>query len=173
MEYHDTKWGIPCHDERELFKMLILEGQQAGLSWLTILRKTDSLSAAYDNFDPEKMAKYGERKIASLMENPGVIRNRLKIMTAVTNARAYLALKNEHGSLDKFLWSYVDNRPIVNNWKPEEKLPASTPLSDTISRELKKRGFKFVGSTIIYSFLQAVGLINDHVAGCAFKKADS
>jgi DNA-3-methyladenine glycosylase I len=166
VDYHDNEWGRPVHDDRELFEKLILDGAQAGLSWITILKKRDAYRKAFDNFDPEKIALYDDVKIAELMVNEGIVRNRLKINAAVTNAQAYLRLVKEHGSLDKFLWSYVDNKPIVNHFKTMAEIPASTPLSDRISNDLKKLGFKFVGSTIIYAFMQAVGMVNDHVKDC-------
>jgi DNA-3-methyladenine glycosylase I len=150
--------------------MLILEGKQAGLAWITILRKMDSLCQAFDNFDPEIIVTYSEDKINALLQNPGIIRNRLKVQAVLTNAQAYLDLLDKVGSLDRFLWDYVNNRPIINNWTDLTQIPATSPLSDQISRDLKKLGFKFVGSTIIYSFLQAVGLVNDHLKNCHFKK---
>jgi DNA-3-methyladenine glycosylase I len=165
MEYHDKRWCKPCHDERELFKMLILEGFQAGLSWATILKKEEAFIAAFDGFDSEIIAQYDEKKIASLMENPLIIRNRLKIQSTVTNAAASLKL----GSLDSFFWSFTDGKIIDNNLKEVDIPPAYSPLSDMVSKELKSRGFKFVGSTIIYSYLQAIGIINDHIDTCAFK----
>lgn len=164
--YHDKEWGRPLHDDRRLFEMLILEGMQAGLSWITILRKRENFRRAFDGFDPAKVAEYGEKKIAGLLADEGIIRNRLKINAAVTNARAFLEVQREFGSFDSFIWSYVDNTPIVNSPKTLADVPASTPLSDRISRDLKKRGFKFVGSTIVYSFMQAVGMVDDHVISC-------
>ncbi|MDR1607931.1 MAG: DNA-3-methyladenine glycosylase I [Deltaproteobacteria bacterium] len=168
-KYHDVQWGVPCHDDRELFKMLILEGKQAGLAWITILRKIDTLTKAFNNFNPERIAKYNQKKIDSLLLDPGVIRNRLKVMAVVANARAYLELRAKDSSLDNFFWAYVDGEPIVNNWQSMNEMPVNSPLSDKISRDLKKLGFKFVGSTIVYSFLQAVGVINDHLVSCHFK----
>lgn len=164
--YHDNEWGRPEHDDRKLFEMLILEGMQAGLSWITILKKRENFRRAFDNFDPEKVAEYGDKKISELLGNTGIIRNRLKINAAVANARAFLEVKREYGSFDKFIWSYVGYTPIVNRPKTLADVPASTPLSDKISADLKKRGFKFVGTTIIYSFMQAVGMVDDHVADC-------
>ncbi|MDR3050347.1 MAG: DNA-3-methyladenine glycosylase I [Oscillospiraceae bacterium] len=163
--YHDVQWGKPCHDERELFEMLILEGAQAGLSWATLLHKRENYRAAFDGFDPAIIAAYGEDKAQALLQNPGIIRNRLKVSAAITNARAALKL----GSLNDFLWSYVHGAPIVNHWEHTRDVPVTTPLSDRISRDLKKLGFKFVGSTIVYSYMQAVGLVNDHLAWCAFR----
>ena len=164
-EYHDTQWGKPCHDERALFEMLILEGAQAGLSWSCILNKRENYRAAFDNFDVRKVAKYDERKIAELLQNPGIVRNSLKVNAAVKNAQAVLRL----GGLNDFLWAYVDGVPIVNHWERQENMPANTPLSDKISKDIKKLGFTFVGSTIIYSYLQAAGIVNDHVAWCGFR----
>lgn len=164
--YHDNEWGRPEHDDRKLFEMLILEGMQAGLSWITILKKRENFRRAFDNFDPKKIAGYGDRKIAALLEDPGIIRNKLKINAAVANAKAFLEIQREYGSFDKFIWSYVDNTPIVNRPRTLADVPASTPLSDRISKDLKKRGFRFVGTTIIYSFMQAVGMVDDHVVSC-------
>jgi DNA-3-methyladenine glycosylase I len=164
-EYHDTQWGKICHDERELFEMLILEGAQAGLSWSCILHKRENYRTAFDNWDVEKIAAYDETKVAELLQNPGIVRNRLKINAAVTNAQAVLRLDG----LDKFLWEYVDGKPIINAWERQEEMPATSPLSDKISKDMKALGFKFVGSTIVYSYLQSVGIINDHMAWCAFR----
>lgn len=164
--YHDNEWGKPLHDDRRLFEMLILEGMQAGLSWITILKKRENFRRAFDDFDPVKVAGYGEEKITALLTDEGIIRNRLKINAAVTNARAFLEIQREYGSFDSFIWSYVDDTPIVNAPKTLADVPVSTPLSDRISRDLKKRGFKFVGTTIIYSFMQAVGMVDDHVSDC-------
>lgn len=164
--YHDNEWGVPLHDDRRLFEMLILEGMQAGLSWITILRKRESFRRAFDNFDPKKVAKYGDKKIAELLSNPEIIRNRLKINAAVTNAREFLKIREEFGSFDTFIWGFVGGEPIVNRPKTLADVPATTPLSDKISAELKRRGFKFVGSTIVYSFMQAVGMVDDHLVSC-------
>ncbi len=164
--YHDNEWGTPVHDDRKLFEMLILEGMQAGLSWITILRKRENFRKAFDNFDPEKIANYGDKKITDLLSDAGIIRNRLKINAAVANAQAFLEIRREFGSFDKFIWEFVENAPIINHPKTLSDVPASTPLSDKISAELKKRGFKFVGSTIIYSFMQAVGMVDDHLTSC-------
>lgn len=166
--YHDTEWSKPVHDDRQLFQMLLLEGQQAGLSWEIILRKRATLYEAFDSFDPNLIAVYDDKKIASLLANPGIIRNKLKINAAITNAQAYFKLCEEHGSLDSFLWSYVNFKPIDNRFVSQEQIPATSPLSDLISRDLRKCGFKFIGSTIIYSFLEAVGIINDHLLSCDF-----
>ncbi len=164
--YHDNEWGIPEHDDHKLFEMLILEGMQAGLSWITILRKRENFRAAFDNFDPEKVSAYDETKITELLQNSGIIRNRGKITAAITNAQHFLDIQREYGSFDAFIWNYVDNSPIINKFKTLEEVPAKTKLSDKISAELKKRGFKYVGSTIIYSFMQAVGMVNDHIESC-------
>lgn len=164
--YHDNEWGVPLHDDRRLFEMLILEGMQAGLSWITILRKRESFRRVFDNFEPAKVAKYGDKKIAGLLSNSDIIRNRLKINAAVTNAKAFIEVQKEFGSFDKYIWSFVDNKPIVNRPKTLADVPATTPLSDKISAELKRRGFKFVGSTIVYSFMQAVGMVDDHLISC-------
>ncbi|MCU0247513.1 MAG: DNA-3-methyladenine glycosylase I [Bryobacter sp.] len=160
--YHDTEWGVPSHDERHLFEMLCLEGAQAGLSWLTILKKREGYRRAFDHFDASKMARYTEARKAKLLLDPGIVRNRLKIAAFVTNAQAYLEL----GSLDRFLWDFVDGRPVVNHWRTIKEVPPSTALSDRISKELKRRGFRFVGSTIIYAWLQAVGVVDDHTLDC-------
>jgi DNA-3-methyladenine glycosylase I len=167
--YHDSEWGAPCHDERRLFKMLILEGKQAGLSWYGILKKMDTLSAAFDDFDPQKLAAYDAAKVARLLQDPGIIRNRLKVNAAITNAKAYFKLCEPHGSLDKYLWGVIGGRQVTGNWETQDQVPATSPLSDEISRDLKQLGFKFVGSTIIYSYLQAVGVVNDHLISCAFR----
>ncbi|MDP0498040.1 MAG: DNA-3-methyladenine glycosylase I [Verrucomicrobiota bacterium JB024] len=164
--YHDEEWGVPVHDDLHLFQMLQLEGMQAGLSWSTILAKRESMHAAFADFVPEKLVRFDQRKVEALLQNPGIIRNRLKVNSAITNARAYLELVEQEGPLDAFLWRYVDGKPIVNGWTELSQIPAKTPLSDTISRDLKKRGFKFVGSTIIYAFMQAVGMVNDHMVSC-------
>ena len=164
--YHDFEWGRPVHDDRKLFEMLILEGAQAGLSWITVLKKREAYRTAFDGFDPEKVALYDEAKIEELMKNEGIIRNRLKINAAVINARLFLDVQKKYGSFDKFIWGYVDNTPIVNHVERVEDVPAATPVSDKISKDLKKMGFKFVGSTIIYAFMQATGMVNDHVKDC-------
>ena len=163
--YHDREWGVPVHDDHQLFEFLILEGAQAGLSWDTILRKRDAYRVAFDNFDPKKIAKYSEARIAELIENGGIIRNRLKIASAVTNARAFLAVSREFGSFDKYIWSFVEGKPIINKRKGGD-VPATSAISDAISTDLKKRGFKFVGSTIMYAFMQATGMVNDHLVSC-------
>jgi DNA-3-methyladenine glycosylase I len=164
--YHDEEWGVPEHDDRSLFEKLILDGAQAGLSWLTILKKRDGYRQAFDGFDPDKIARYSERRIERLLADPGIVRNRLKVQSAVGNAQAYLKLLDELGSFDRYLWQFVDGRTIRNRWRTIAELPASSPQSDAMSRDLKRRGFKFVGSTICYAFMQATGMVNDHLVGC-------
>jgi len=166
VQYHDEEWGVPVHDERLLFEFLVLEGAQAGLSWLTILKKRENYRAAFDQFNPQKIALYDEKKIAELMQNSGIIRNRLKIEATVINARAFLEIQAKHNTFDSFIWNFVDGKPIVNRWKNIKEIPPKTPLSDAISKELKKKGFKFVGSTILYSHMQATGMVNDHTTDC-------
>jgi len=170
VDYHDNEWGRPVHDDRKLFEMLILEGAQAGLSWITVLKKRENYRKAFDNFEPAKVALYGDEKIAELLNNEGIIRNRLKVNSAVINAKLFLEIAEKHGSFDKFIWSYVDNKPIVGHWESMYDLPPTTAISDKISKDLKKMGFKFVGSTIIYSFMQATGMVNDHVKDCFIYK---
>ena len=167
--YHDTEWGKPIHDDRLLFEFLILEGMQAGLSWITILKKREAFRAAFENFEPERVAGFDRAKVEELMQNPAIVRNRRKIESAVKNAQQFLEIQKKFGSFDKFIWSYVDGEPIVNYPKTSADVPATSELSDRISRDLKKFGFSFVGSTIIYSFMQAVGMVNDHVDDCDFK----
>ena len=162
--YHDREWGVPLHDDRGLFEFLILEGAQAGLSWETVLQKRDNYRAAFDNFNASSIAGYDARKIKQLLGNPGIIRNRLKIASAIVNAKAFLAVQQEFGSFDEYVWRFVDNRPIRR--KRGATVPASTPVSDALSKDLSKRGFKFVGSTICYAFMQAVGMVNDHDYTC-------
>ena len=164
--YHDTEWGVPVHDDRLLFELLILEGAQAGLSWITILRKRESYREAFDGFDPERVARYRKARVEKLLANPGIVRNRLKVESTVTNAKAFLAVQKEFGTFDRFIWQLVGGKPRKNAWKSLAELPATTPESDAMSKELKRRGFKFVGSTICYAFMQAVGMVNDHVVGC-------
>lgn len=168
--YHDTEWGVPSHDDRYIFEMLILEGFQAGLSWNTILQKRENFRKAFDNFDYRKMAEYDEMKLNELLKNEGIIRNRLKINSTVTNARAFMKVQQEFGSFAKYIWNFTDNKRIINKWKELSEVPATSELSDKISKDLKKRGFKFVGSTIIYSFLQAIGIIDDHLISCPYKR---
>ena len=171
MAYHDREWGVPLHDERALFEFLILEGAQAGLSWLTILNKREGYRRAFDHFDVERVARYGEREVARLLADPGIVRNHLKIAAAIGNARATLKIREEFGGLDAFFWRFVDGRPIQNAWPDHAHIPASTPLSDTLSKDLKARGFKFVGSTIMYAHMQATGMVNDHTVDC-FRHAE-
>ena len=166
IEYHDKEWGIPVHDDRKLFEMLILEGAQAGLSWITILRKRDNYRKAFDNFDAHKIAKYNKRKIEQLLKNEGIVRNKLKINAAVINAKAFLKIKEEFGTFDKFIWQFVSGKPITNKRKSMKDIPAKTNESDAMSKDLLKRGFKFTGSTICYAFMQAVGMVNDHIVDC-------
>jgi DNA-3-methyladenine glycosylase I len=166
VQYHDDEWGVPVHDDRRLFEMLILEGAQAGLSWITILRKRPAYRAAFDRFDPKKVARFDGRRKQALLRNPGIVRNRLKIDAAVANARAFLAVQREFGSFDAFVWQFVDGKPLVNRPASMKDVPPRTAISDALSRDLKKRGFKFVGTTICYAFMQAVGLVNDHVVDC-------
>jgi DNA-3-methyladenine glycosylase I len=166
IRYHDEEWGVPVHDDNKLFEFLILEGAQAGLSWETILNKRENYRAAFDGFDPQRVARYDRRKIAQLLRNPGIVRNRLKIASAVQNAQALLRVQKEFGSFDRYVWQFVDGEPRVNSWKSRSRVPARTLESDAMSNALKKRGFNFVGSTICYAFMQAVGMANDHVVRC-------
>jgi DNA-3-methyladenine glycosylase I len=166
--YHDDEWGIPEHDEIRLFEMLILEGAQAGLSWLTILKKRENYRRAYAGFDPARVARFDRRKVESLMRDEGIVRNRLKIEGSVTNAREYTRIQDEFGGFDPFVWRFVGGNPRVNAWKTIDQVPATTPESDAMSKELKGRGMKFVGSTICYAFIQAVGMVNDHTTDCAW-----
>jgi DNA-3-methyladenine glycosylase I len=169
--YHDGEWGVPLHGDRRLFELLMLEGAQAGLSWLTVLRKRDGYRRAFDDFDSEKMARYGEKEIAQLLANPEIVRNRLKVNAAVTNAKALLAVRKEYGSFDTYLWQFVNGSPIQNTWRSLSEVPVSTKESDAMSKNLTKRGFKFVGTTICYAFMQAAGMVNDHTVDC-FRHAD-
>ncbi|MDT7040892.1 DNA-3-methyladenine glycosylase I [Candidatus Nitronereus thalassa] len=164
--YHDTEWGIPLHDDRRLFEFLILEGAQAGLSWHTILQKREAFREAFDQFDPTRIAKYTNPKIQQLLKNAGIIRNRLKINSAISNAQAYLALRKEFGSFDEYIWQFVQKKPIKNRWKTHQDIPCSTKESDAMSKDLKRRGFSFVGTTICYAFMQATGMVNDHTIDC-------
>lgn len=170
LRYHDEEWGVPSHDDIHLFEMLILEGAQAGLSWETVLKRREAYRKAFKGFDPIKVAAIDRKEVEALMQNEGIIRNRLKIESAIINAKAFLAIQKEYGSFNEYLWSFVDNQSIVNWPKTMKELPAKTALSDLISNDLKKRGFKFVGSTIIYAYLQAVGVIDDHFADCTYKR---
>ncbi len=166
MRYHDREWGVPVHDDRLLFEFLTLEGAQAGLSWITILRKREAYRAAFDNFNPGVVACYDSQKISELLGNTGIVRNRLKIESTISNARMFLRIQELHGTFDAYLWRFVEGQPAQNSWPDLRSIPAFTPLSDTISRDLKRHGFRFVGSTIIYSLMQAVGMVNDHVTDC-------
>jgi DNA-3-methyladenine glycosylase I len=169
--YHDSEWGVPVRDDRLLFEFLTLEGAQAGLSWLTILKKRENYRKAFDGFDPEKVARYKSQKIEFLLNDTGIIRNRLKVNAAVNNAKLFLAIQKEFGSFSEYIWRFADGKPIINRFKTLNEIPATTSLSDTISGELKKRGFKFVGSTIIYAHMQATGMVNDHLVTCPRHKA--
>lgn len=166
VDYHDKEWGFPVYDDRVLFEFIILEGCQAGLSWSTVLKKRENYRKAFDNFDAVKIARYRQKKIDTLLNNPGIIRNKLKVNAAVKNARGFLDIQKEFGSFAKYIWSFTENKPIVNKWKTLKEMPAETELAKTISKDLKKRGFSFVGPTIIYSFMQAVGIVNDHLISC-------
>jgi len=166
IKYHDNEWGTPIHDEQKLFECLILETFQAGLSWITVLRKRENFRKAFDNFDYKKVALYDEDKIQELLQDAGIIRNKLKVRATVSNAQAFLKVQKEFGSFDKYIWSFVDWKPIQNKWKTTKELPASTELSDLLSKDLKKRGFKFVGSTVVYAHMQATGMVNDHTIDC-------
>ncbi|MER3431801.1 MAG: DNA-3-methyladenine glycosylase I [Blastocatellia bacterium] len=166
VEYHDSEWGVPLHDDRKLFEFIVLEGAQAGLSWDTILKKRHGYREAFADFDVGKVARFGEKQIEKLLRNPSIIRNRLKIMSAVTNARAFLRIQEEFGSFDAYIWRFIDGEPVVNFWNQLSQIPAKTPLSDTISKDLKSRGFSFVGSTIVYAHMQATGMVNDHLIDC-------
>jgi DNA-3-methyladenine glycosylase I len=169
--YHDEEWGTAVHDDRTLFEFLILEGAQAGLSWETILRKREAYRLAFAGFDPARVARFRKARIARLLQNPGIVRNRLKVASAVQNARLFLEVQREFGSFDIYVWSFVGGRPRINEWRSLREIPARTPESDALSRDLTKRGFKFVGSTICYAFMQAVGMVNDHTTDC-FKRKD-
>ncbi len=164
--YHDNEWGVPHHDDRDLFELLILEGAQAGLSWSTILNKREGYRRAFDNFDAHRIASYDARKIKQLLANPGIVRNRLKIAAAIENAKAFLLVRKEFGTFDAYIWRFVDGRPVQNAWRSIREAPTSTPESDAMSKDLKNRGFRFVGSTICYAYMQATGMVNDHEVGC-------
>ena len=164
--YHDTDWGTPLHDDQKLFEFLILEGMQAGLSWLTILKKREAFRLAYDNFNVKKVAQYDQDKVEELMANAGIIRNRLKIEASINNAKRFLEVVDEFGSFDKYIWSFVNHQPVINKWEKLSELPAKTELSDVVSNDLRKRGFKFVGSTVVYAHMQATGMVNDHLVSC-------
>ncbi len=166
IDYHDNEWGTPVHDDRKIFEFLLLESAQAGLSWITILRKRENYRQAFDGFDPEKIALYDSKKVEELLQNPGIIRNRKKIESAINNARRFLEVRKEFGSFDKYIWSFTGGCPIVNSWKELKELPAGSPESDKLSKDLKTRGFKFLGSTTCYAHMQATGMVNDHVTCC-------
>jgi DNA-3-methyladenine glycosylase I len=171
IKYHDEEWGVPVHNDKKLFEFLLLEGFQAGLSWKTILYKRENFRKAFDNFDFNKIAKYDKRKINSLLKDAGIIRNKLKIQAAVTKAKAFIQIRKEFGTFDKYIWDFVNNKPIINQFTSLKELPAKTELSDKISDDLKKRGFKFVGSTVIYAHMQATGMVNDHLVSCFRQKS--
>jgi DNA-3-methyladenine glycosylase I len=166
VQYHDTEWGVPLHDDRRLFEFLVLEGAQAGLSWHTVLKKRENYRHAFDRFDPQKVARYDAKRFSALMNNVGIIRNRLKIQSAIQNAREFLRVQEEFGSFAAYIWRFVDGKPIINHWKTMKQLPARTPVSDKMSSDLQQRGFKFVGSTICYAHMQATGMVNDHLVTC-------
>ncbi|MCB0748797.1 MAG: DNA-3-methyladenine glycosylase I [Ignavibacteriae bacterium] len=166
IKYHDEEWGVPAHDDRHLFEMINLEGAQAGLSWITILKKRENYKKLFDNFDAYKISKYSENKIEMLLQNPGIVRNKLKVNSVVTNAKAFLKIQKEFGTFDKYIWQFVGGKPIKNRFKTLSNLPTKTEISDAMSKDLKKRGFKFVGSTICYAFMQATGMVNDHTSEC-------
>jgi DNA-3-methyladenine glycosylase I len=166
IKYHDTEWGVPLHDEQQLFEFLMLETFQAGLSWITILRKRENFRKAFDNFDFKKIAQYNERKIQALLQDKGIIRNKLKIRAAVSNAQTFLKVQKEFGSFDNYVWAFVNGKPIQNKWRSMKELPGKTKLSDQLSKDLKQQGFKFVGSTIVYAYMQATGMVNDHTVNC-------
>ncbi|MCF6223289.1 MAG: DNA-3-methyladenine glycosylase I [Flavobacteriaceae bacterium] len=166
LNYHDTEWGVPVYDDDKLFEFLILETFQAGLSWITVLRKRENFRKALDNFDYKKITKYNDKKFEELINNAGIIRNKLKIKATISNAIAFMEIQKEFGSFSKYIWNFVDGKPIVNQWKSMHEIPATTEISDRLAKDLKKRGFKFVGSTIIYAHMQATGMVNDHVTSC-------
>lgn len=171
VKYHDEEWGVPVYDDRKLFEMLCLEGAQAGLSWLTILKRREGYLAAFDQFDAEKIVQYDEEKLEALRNDERIIRNRLKIKSVVTNAESFLAIQKQYGSFSNYIWSFVDGKPLTNSWESSEQVPITTEISDRMSKQLKKDGFKFVGSTICYSYMQAVGMVNDHTTNChCFKR---
>ena len=166
MEYHDTEWGVPVHDDSKLFEFLVLDAFQAGLCWSTILAKRENFRKAFDNFDYQKIAKYNQHKIDELLQNEGIIRNKLKINATIGNAKAFMQVQKQFGSFDKYIWSFTGGKPIINKWETMKDIPATSPESDAMSKDLKKRGFKFVGSTICYAFMQAAGMVNDHLTSC-------
>ena len=171
VRYHDEEWGVPLRDDRALFEFLVLEGAQAGLAWITVLRKREGYRAAFDNFDPAKVARYSDRTLQRLLNNPRIIRNRLKVFSTRQNARAFLAVQEEWGSFSNYIWHFVDGKPVQNRWRSMAEVPATSPLSDRISKDLKRRGFGFVGTTIVYAHMQATGMVNDHLASC-FRHAE-
>ena len=171
LRYHDEEWGVPVHDDRHFFEMLVLEGAQAGLAWITILRKREGYRDAFDGFDPAVVARYDDPRVEALLANPAIVRNRLKVGSAVANARAFLRVQEEHGSFDRYVWRFVDGRSRQNRWRRMDEVPAETPESRAMSRDLKRRGFRFVGPTICYAFMQATGLVNDHLIDC-FRRAE-
>lgn len=166
IKYHDEEWGVPVHDDKKHFEFLLLEGVQAGLSWLIVLKKRESYRKAFDDFDPIKIANYSDKKINKLMENPNIIKNRNKINASINNAQKFLEIQDKFGSFDKYIWNFVDGKPIINSWIKISDLPAKTKLSEDISKDLKKRGFKYVGATIVYAHMQAIGIVNDHITSC-------
>lgn len=166
VNYHDKEWGVPVHDDRLLFELIVLEGAQAGLSWMTVLKKRENYRKAFDNFDPEKVALYDKQKIDLLLENQGIIRNKRKILSAISNANAFLKIRKEFGSFDDYIWTFVNGKPIINKWKSVKEIPATSEISDIMSKDLKKRGFNFVGSTICYAYMQSIGMVNDHLVDC-------
>jgi DNA-3-methyladenine glycosylase I len=170
--YHDTEWGRPAHDDRRHFEYLVLDGAQAGLSWNTILQKREYYRAAFDDFDWEKVKDYDDEKVAELLVNPGIVRNKLKVASAITNERSFTRIREEFGAFDRYIWSFVGGKPIQNEWAELRSIPARTPLSDRVSKDIKKRGFTFVGSTIVYAYMQAAGLVNDHLIACPARKVD-
>ncbi|MRH44453.1 DNA-3-methyladenine glycosylase I [Aquibacillus halophilus] len=170
IDYHDNEWGIPEYNDQKLFELLILEGAQAGLSWYTVLKKREHYRLVFDNFDPEKIAKYDEKKIEELLNDPGIIRNKLKIQATITNANVYFNVTSEYGSFSSYIWTFVDGEPINNNWEQVSDVPATTEISEKMSRDLKKKGFKFVGPTICYAFMQASGMVDDHIQSCICSK---
>lgn len=172
LDYHDHEWGKPTHDDRELFELLILEGAQAGLSWRTILSKRENYKDVFENFDVTKVAAYGINKIESLLQNSGIVRNKLKVNSAIRNAKVFISIQKEYGSFDKYIWGFVEHKPIVNNFEKMEDVPASTELSEQISKDLKKRGMNFVGATIIYAYMQSTGMVNDHLVSCLARNTD-
>ncbi|WP_182199990.1 DNA-3-methyladenine glycosylase I [Paraliobacillus salinarum] len=170
INYHDYEWGVPEYNDQKLFELLILEGAQAGLSWYTVLKKRAHYQEVFDHFDPTEIAKYSEQKVEQLLQDPGIIRNKLKIRSTITNAQAFLAIKEEFGSFSSYIWQFVDEEPIINHWRTIDEVPATTVTSDRMSKDLKKRGFKFVGSTICYAFMQASGMVDDHIESCICRK---